>query len=542
MYKLGGSIAQALALGATLSAGCALEDGDVEPLVEGQAQELVGGIATTARPEIGTFNNGAGGGCTATLIAPRLVLTAAHCLSPAYTATAPVAGAAFQFTDASGVARSYAVDRVRSFASKRFEYIPAGGFTTDLALLHLANAVPPSQAVPAELALQEPVAGSTATIFGFGCTDRTPASGGGFKQYVTFSFGNATRALCWGDSGGPVVAGAVGGGGAIWGVNSDFNFVGGTDDWTDIFAAVPFYRKQLEALARGWDGANEIGIDRTGMDYAALSTASAAACRTSCQNDATCRAFTWVPGGSAGTCWLKSGVPEPRPAANNGVVSGLASLYEPGINRGGSDYAAPSAPSAESCAAMCARDNACQAYTFVSSGASGTCWMKNAVPAVSSCANCISGVIRREAEVGYNRPGYDYAVSSAASAQACADTCVRDDKCEAYTYTGFTGNNCWLKDAVPWAGAGAGMTSGVRRGLELDTNRAGGDYRSFTTTRLSPTVCQATCAQESACQAWTYVPPSSSASVATCWLKSSIPGRSTAVGIVSGVRGFELLP
>ncbi|HWU86760.1 MAG TPA: trypsin-like serine protease, partial [Kofleriaceae bacterium] len=147
--------------------------------------------------------------CTATLISPTVVLVAAHCLSPAYTGTTVPAGAMFNFTDSGGVARSYAVDRIQAFATKRFEYVPQGTFTTDLAILHLSAQVPTSQALPADLALQEPYGGESSTVFGFGCTDRTPQSGGGYKQYKTFNFGSATTALCWGDSGGPVVYGGV---------------------------------------------------------------------------------------------------------------------------------------------------------------------------------------------------------------------------------------------------------------------------------------------------------------------------------------------
>ncbi len=503
------------------------------------ASELVGGTATIARPEVGTFNNGAGGGCTATLISPRVVAVAAHCLSPMYTATTVASGAVFQFTDRSGVFRSYSVDRVHSFATKRFEYVPQGTFTTDLAILHLSAQVPIEQAIPADLAHQEPTTGAQSTIFGFGCTDRTPASGGGFKQFRTFNFGTSTTALCWGDSGGPVVYGPVSGGGAIWGVNSDFNFVGGTDDWTDIFAAAPFYRKQIEDLMRAWDGVNEVGWNRPGMDYANVASASAWSCRASCESDARCAAFTWTPEGASGRCWLKDGAPEPYLAWDNAVVSGLPSKYEYGYNRGGADYSWFTTANAEQCAAACGRDTICHAWTHVSS--SSMCWLKSSAPARSACSTCTSGVVRRELETNHNRPGHDYAVRTASSAQDCANQCAREDRCEAYTHTGPGANNCWLKDAVPWAGPATGMTSGVRGGLETNTNRWGGDYRSFTTTRLSPTVCQAACAAEAPCQAWTYVPPSSTGTTATCWLKSSIPGRSFGAGLVSGIKGLEML-
>lgn len=501
--------------------------------------ELVGGTATAARPEIGTFNNGAGSGCTATLVSARTVLVAAHCLAPAYTATTVAPGAVFMFTDLSGFVRTVTVDRVHSFANARFEMLPSTPFTTDLAVLHLATAVPSSQAVPAALAMQEPYSGEQSTIFGFGCTDRTPQSGGGFKQFFTFNYGTATSALCWGDSGGPVVFGPQNGSGAIWGVNSDFNVgwdIGWLfpDGWTDMFTDVPFYKKQIEDITRGWDGADEAGMDRPGLDYSQLVTWNVASCRVTCEGDGNCRAFTWVPESGGGRCWLKNGAPEPIPSGTAGVVSGLPRRLELNVNRWGGDYAGFWAPSADACSAMCGRDQACAAFTYEGSN----CWLKSSVPATSFCTTCTSGVVRRGLEVGVNRPGYDFAVHTASTARQCEALCAKSDRCEAYTHTTAATSNCWLKDAVPNAGAGTGMTSGVRRGLETNTDRAGSDYRSFGTSP-SPRICQAICAQEAQCQAWSYSPNSGSP---TCFLKNAVPARSTRTGFVSGVKGLEMMP
>ncbi len=524
---------------AAVSAGC-VDDATELYSEEG---ELVGGTATTARPEIGSyvFPNGGGGwsSCTATLIGPRTVLTAAHCMVPQYTGTSPGAGAVFMFTDVNGFARNVGVDRVHSFATKRFEQVPGTPFTTDLMVLHLVTPVPASQASPAALAIQEPYNGEQATIFGNGCTDRTPQSGGGFKQFFTFTVGNATTALCWGDSGGPVVAGSQTGGGAVWGVNSDFNVgwdVGWffPDGWTDLFADVPFYRKQIESVVRGWDGANEQGVNRPGLDYQSFVSSSAATCRVACEADGNCRAFTWVPEYAAGRCWLKSGAPEPVPGA--GMVSGLPSRLELNTNRYGGDYAGVWAPSAEACAATCGRDQACAAFTYEGSN----CWLKSSVPATSTCTTCTSGVPRRGLELGVNRPGYDIAVHTAGTARQCATLCAQNERCEAYTHTSAASSNCWLKEAVPGAGAGAGMTSGVRRGIDTNTDRWGGDYRTLHHPP-SPAFCQATCARESQCQAWAYAPPPSNGNDATCYLKSSVPGRYARTGYVSGIKGLEMV-
>lgn len=514
---------------------------DADPELTADEGELVGGTATSARPEIGTFFDGISKGCTATLIAPRAVILAAHCLDAAYVDTTVAPGAVFMFTDRNGVPRSVPADRVHTFSTKRFEMLPTGGFTTDISIIHLASAVPTSQAVPAALASQEPSNGQQVTMFGFGCTDRTPASGGTFKQFFTFSYGTGTTALCWGDSGGPAVIGAVSGGGAVWGVNSDFNVgwdIGWLfpDGWTDMWASAAFYEKQIEDLLRAWDGDDEVGIDRPGLDYGNQLTSTLAACRGMCEGDGACRAFTFVPEAGGGRCWRKSGVPEPIPSATAGVVSGLPRRLEVGVNRSGADYASFATADAEACSGACGRDHACQAFTF----AGGTCWLKSTTPAASACGNCTSGVPRRGLEIGWNRGGYDIATTTTSTARQCADQCARNDRCEAYTFTNAAGSNCWLKDGVPAASAAAGMTSGVRRGLETNTYRVGTPLRSFWLDQVSPMKCQTACASDAGCVAWSYQPPTDGS--AACFLFSTIGWRAGMTGYVSGVKGLEFMP
>ena len=517
-----------------------------DPELATDEQELVGGTATSARPEVGTFFDGVSKGCTATLISPTAVILAAHCLDAAYVDTTVSPGAAFSFTDRNGIPRSVPADRVHTFSTKRFEMLPTGGFTTDISIIHLASAVPTAQAVPAAIATQEAPNGQQVTLFGFGCTDRTPPSGsgggGGFKQFFTYIYGTGSTALCWGDSGGPAIIGSVNGGGAVWGIHSDFNLgwdVGGLfpDSWTDMFASAAFYKKQIEDLLRAWDGVDELGVDRPGLDYAQDLTASVAACRALCEGDGVCRAFTFVPEAGGGRCWRKSGVPEPVPTATVGVVSGLPRRLEIGMNRWGGDYAGVAVPDAEACSGACGRDHACQAFTFTG----GTCWLKNSVPASAPCASCTSGVPRRGLEIGWNRAGFDLATVTTATARLCADQCARHDRCEAYTFTGAASNNCWLKDGVPGATVGTGMTSGVRRGLETNTYRVGTLLRSFWIDQVSPLKCQTECALDSGCTSWSYQPPAGS-NGAACFLFSTIGWRAGLTGYVSGVKGLEFLP
>ena len=537
----------AAAFAATLVVACVDPDeaGDAEDDLGTDEEALVGGIATSLRPEVGQFFNGAGSVCTATLIAPRVVLTAAHCLSPAYTATTLASGAVFQFTDAGGTVRAYGADRVHSFGTRRWEYTMFPQ-TTDVAIVHLTVPVPAGQAMPAQIATRGPYWYELSTIFGYGCTERPGRTGGGAKQAFAFTAGSPSRALCWGDSGGPVFYGSAGAGGAIWGVNSDFYMAGDVTSWTDMFGDVVYYRKQIEGVVRAWDGSDEVGWDRPGMDYAQVSASTTSQCRAACNGDARCAAFTFIPFWS--TCMLKDGVPQPVGAWNEQIVSGVRQATEVWIDRAGSDYHAfylPE-PRADLCRAACGRDPQCRAwtYSFPSGWPASACWLKNGVPAATLNFNTTSGVIpNRGGEPGYNRAGHDYATTWAYSARECADTCARDERCTAYTYVAGGAPSCWLKDGVPGGSRLAGASSGVKGGLEVDVDRPGGDYRAIEMWDPLPSRCQATCAAEAQCQAWTYVPPGVLHTLfAYCSLKSSIPPARTTTGMISGLKGHELTP
>jgi len=69
----------------------------------------------------------------------------------------------------------------------------------------------------------------------------------------------------------------------------------------------------------------ENNIDRPGMDYSNfdLPSANPSLCEKACDDDPSCRAFTYVRPGYQGTsarCWLKSGVPDAVP--NSCCISG----------------------------------------------------------------------------------------------------------------------------------------------------------------------------------------------------------------------------
>jgi hypothetical protein len=83
-----------------------------------------------------------------------------------------------------------------------------------------------------------------------------------------------------------------------------------------------FFRRANVAVSR------EANVDRPGRDYLNYATTSDAnACRSNCQSDVKCTAFTWVPPGVQGPqarCWLKNAVP--GAVSRTGMVSGVKTI------------------------------------------------------------------------------------------------------------------------------------------------------------------------------------------------------------------------
>ncbi len=215
---------------ALLGAGCV--GGDLsQELSQSEEDGLLNGSVTSERPEIGRIS-----GCTATLIAPNVAITAAHCVSYQ---TREQAGAYDNFTvdRANGRARSFVVERFRSFASE------VGA--QDIALLRLAQPVPPDVASPTTLATRPASRGEQVTIFGYGCTERRTESGSFTKRKFTFDFGPSAN-LCPGDSGGPVVMGTTG---PLVLINSGY----WTNNGRDIFGEPTTFRQTLLDQIARWD-------------------------------------------------------------------------------------------------------------------------------------------------------------------------------------------------------------------------------------------------------------------------------------------------
>lgn len=502
-----------------------------EPAEESEqtADALAGGTISTLRPEVGQFEADAtfgGTPCTATLIHPQHVITAAHCIN--YFQPSVPAGPFGMFVIGEHV---YRVDRVHAFTRFLTEGSVSGTRNMDVALLHLETAVPSTVATPARLADKPPAAGGLATAFGYGCPSRSSASTGD-KRYFVFTYGQATQTLCQGDSGGPVFVGNQNAHGALWGINSSYSPSTGND----TFADAAYLKPQIEALIRQWNGGLEPGFRRSlATAYRSVSVHSATACQSACRADPGCRAFTFDTTSLtlAPRCHLLSGAAPMLPT--DGYVSGLPSVATPDLTFTSAPYATlTNIATAERCAARCGESVACRQWRWEPD----TCTLSTTAAPFTPCTNCAAGSKDQAREVDINRAGNDYASVASLDAVRCEILCSLEYRCKAYTHVaaGVIGAEarCFLKDAPGVPSALLGATSGVRRGLEINTDRPGSNLSSFTLPDPTPERCQAACRNDDDCKAWTYTPASTAGSRPRCALKGAVPARYSTINMISG--------
>jgi PAN domain. len=70
--------------------------------------------------------------------------------------------------------------------------------------------------------------------------------------------------------------------------------------------------------------------------------------------------------------------------------------------------------------------------------------------------------------------------------------------------------------------------------MEYDTNRLGGDYKSFQAS--APDQCRDSCAGEDQCVAFTFVKAGVQGPTGVCWLKGSVPPPNPDTNCVSGIK------
>jgi hypothetical protein len=90
------------------------------------------------------------------------------------------------------------------------------------------------------------------------------------------------------------------------------------------------------------------------------------------------------------------------------------------------------------------------------------------------------------------------------------------------------------------AGGGGGET--IPAGATNNTERPGNDIRDFDLAGPNPATCQAECAGDGRCRAWTYVRPGYQGPSARCYLKRSVPAPVSNACCISGVGALPPPP
>ena len=254
-----------------------------------------------------------------------------------------------------------------------------------------------------------------------------------------------------------------------------------------------------------------------------------------CQAD--CRISRLVAGAlllavaAAGGCVVRG-----RRVATQGSVGMEYDMDRPGSDFTNFDLASASP---ELCRDACASDASCQAYTYVKPGQLGLrarCSLKNTVPSSVPSGCCVSGV-----------KGYASAPPPPASAfpPAIPAPAPAPPPLQPVVYAPLPAPPAQSAGMPPMRGLPPPRsmppiyqpppaTPGVS--LEHDIDRPGSDFQSVELSQADPLVCQRACAENPACQAFTFLRPGPQGPRPRCSLKTAVPPAVRNPCCVSGVK------
>ena len=213
------SMASILALVATLG-GCAAEANGEDDDVTSSSSPIIGGTTTSAFPAVGALTQGGSPFCTGTVVAPRVVVTAAHCLAGARASSLRFAIGANAFAPTASIR----ITRVTAHPA----YDP-DQLVNDIGVVVLADDAPVTPIPMNTTALDASWVGRSLTFVGYGVTSGLTQSGAGVKRQVAIPIAQVGAAqfaytgaknTCFGDSGGPALTRDAQGATVVVGVTS----------------------------------------------------------------------------------------------------------------------------------------------------------------------------------------------------------------------------------------------------------------------------------------------------------------------------------
>jgi MYXO-CTERM domain-containing protein len=226
-----------------------------DPSIESDMGSIIGGTEVDEANDQAVVNIG---GCTGTLVAPRVVLTAGHCLYDAVQQGINGGTVRFGSGGAMGYWDSVPVTRL---AVHRY-YV--GFITHDVAMMRLGQDAPASVTpIPFQIEKipNEELVGEYVRVVGFGMNDGVNQTGYGVKRTVTMEvqaagndhivYGNALTNICQGDSGGPTLRNVFPDGEVVVAVSSfgDAGCLGSSS-----VARTDAYAEWLVEVFDAWDG------------------------------------------------------------------------------------------------------------------------------------------------------------------------------------------------------------------------------------------------------------------------------------------------
>lgn len=194
------------AAAATLTACTQPTEDAGEGTVDSTDSAIVGGTTTTAYPAVGALIDENGPFCTATVVAPRVLVTAAHCV-----VDATPQGTGFVVGGNANTAKTFT--RVSKLvAHPQFDM---QRIVNDVAVVILASDAPVAPIAINKTALDQSWVGRSLQFVGYGVNNGFRQTGAGIKRQVAmpitqigatqFAYGDRTHNTCFGDSGGPAL-------------------------------------------------------------------------------------------------------------------------------------------------------------------------------------------------------------------------------------------------------------------------------------------------------------------------------------------------